>query len=65
MGNLRPTFEPILWFVKPYVIGTTIADNVLAHDVGAFNERAFVSYEQTPEAHTAFRGGLFRTGQMA
>ncbi len=49
MGNLRPTFEPILWFVKPYVIGTTIADNVLAHDVGAFNERAFVSYEQTPD----------------
>ncbi len=49
VGNLRPTFEPILWFVKPYVIGTTIADNVLAHDVGAFNEHAFVSYEKSPD----------------
>jgi site-specific DNA-methyltransferase (adenine-specific) len=49
VGNLRPTFEPILWFVKPYPIGTTIADNVLAHGVGAFNERAFVAYERTPD----------------
>jgi site-specific DNA-methyltransferase (adenine-specific) len=49
VGNLRPTFEPILWFVKPYTIGTTIADNVLAHGVGAFNEQAFVRYEQVPD----------------
>ena len=35
VGNLRPTFEPVLWFVKPYTIGTTIADNVLMHGVGA------------------------------
>lgn len=49
VGNLRPTFEPILWFVKPYAIGTTIADNVLAHGVGAFNEQAFVRYEQVPD----------------
>lgn len=49
VGNLRPTFEPILWFVKPYRIGSTIADNVLTHAVGAFNEKAFVDYEQTPE----------------
>lgn len=49
IGNLRPTFEPILWFVKPYVIGSTIADNVLAHGVGAFNEEAFVRYEKTPD----------------
>lgn len=49
VGNLRPTFEPILWFVKPYPIGTTIADNVLAHGVGALNETAFVSYERVPE----------------
>jgi site-specific DNA-methyltransferase (adenine-specific) len=49
VGNLRPTFEPILWFVKPYVIGTTIADNVLAHGIGAFNEQAFVAYERTPD----------------
>ncbi|MBI4801497.1 MAG: site-specific DNA-methyltransferase [Elusimicrobia bacterium] len=49
VGNLRPKFEPILWFVKPYMIGTTIADNVLAHGVGAFNEPAFVRYEQVPD----------------
>jgi site-specific DNA-methyltransferase (adenine-specific) len=49
VGNLRPTFEPILWFVKPYPIGTTIADNVLTYNVGAFNEAAFVKYEGAPE----------------
>lgn len=49
VGNLRPTFEPILWFVKPYPIGTTIAENVLIHGVGAFNEKAFVTYERTPD----------------
>lgn len=49
VGNLRPTFEPILWFVKPYPIGTTIADNVLVHEVGAFNEQAFTRYEQVPD----------------
>ena len=42
VGNLRPTFEPVLWFTKPYKIGTTIADNVLIHGVGAFNEEAFL-----------------------
>ena len=49
VGNLRPTFEPILWFVKPYPIGTTITDNVLEHAVGAFNQEAFVRYELTPD----------------
>jgi site-specific DNA-methyltransferase (adenine-specific) len=49
VGNLRPTFEPILWFVKPYAIGTTIADNVLNHGVGAFNEEAFVRHERVPD----------------
>src|SRR5256884_5438094 len=49
VGNLRPTFEPILWFAKPYKIGTTIADNVLAHGVGAFNEAAFVRYGRSPD----------------
>ena len=49
VGNLRPTFEPVLWFVKPYPIGTTIADNVLNHGVGAFNEDQFVTYERSPE----------------
>ncbi len=49
VGNLRPTFEPILWFVKPYTIGKTITDNVLTHGVGAFNETAFLRYEQVPD----------------
>lgn len=49
VGNLRPMFEPVLWFVKPYVIGKTIADNVLAQGVGAFNEQAFVAYERRPD----------------
>jgi site-specific DNA-methyltransferase (adenine-specific) len=49
VGNLRPTFEPVLWFTKPYKIGTTIADNVLAHGVGAFNEEAFLKYEKLPD----------------
>jgi len=49
LGNLRPTFEPVLWFTKPYKIGTTIADNVLLHGVGAFNEKAFLKYEKSPD----------------
>jgi len=49
IGNLRPTFEPVLWFTKPYKIGTTIADNVLLHGVGAFNEEAFLRYEKFPD----------------
>jgi site-specific DNA-methyltransferase (adenine-specific) len=49
VGNLRPTFEPILWFTKPYKIGTTIADNVLNYGVGAFHEAAFLNYAAAPE----------------
>ena len=49
VGNLRPTFEPILWFTKPYKIGTTIADNALKHGVGAYNENAFLRYVNEPE----------------
>lgn len=49
VGNLRPTFEPVLWFVKPYTIGSTIADNVLAHGVGAFHEQAFLRYAPAPD----------------
>ena len=37
LGNLAPAYEPIAWFVKPYKIGGTIADNVLEHGVGAMN----------------------------
>lgn len=49
VGNLKPTFEPILWFTKPYKIGGTIADNVLQHGVGAFNEKAISKYGNIPE----------------
>jgi len=48
VGNLRPTFEPILWFVKPYPIGTTIADNMLNFGLGAFNEQALLKYQNQP-----------------
>jgi site-specific DNA-methyltransferase (adenine-specific) len=41
VANLRPIFEPILWFQKPYKTGGTIADNVLKYGVGAWNENAF------------------------
>ncbi len=37
LGNLAPIYEPIAWFIKPYRIGGTIADNVLEHGVGAIN----------------------------
>lgn len=49
VGNLRPSFEPILWFTKPYPIGTTIADNVLNHGIGGFHEAAFLNYANRPE----------------
>ena len=49
VGNLRPVFEPILWFSKPYKIGGTIADNVLRHGLGAFNETILKKYEQEPD----------------
>ncbi|HET6383273.1 MAG TPA: site-specific DNA-methyltransferase [Armatimonadota bacterium] len=49
VGNLRPTFEPILWFTKPYKIGTTIADNAKAHGVGGYNEEAFLKFVSRPD----------------
>lgn len=49
VGNLQPTFEPILWFSKPYKIGGTIADNVLLHGVGAYNQDAFTARNGKPE----------------
>lgn len=36
-GNLRPLFEPILWFMKPYRIGGTLTDNLIENEVGAYN----------------------------
>ena len=44
VGNLRPIFEPILWFQKPYKLGTTLADNVIKHEVGAFNDLLWNKY---------------------
>lgn len=37
VGNLRPRFEPILWFCKPY--RRSIADNLVRHGSGAFDPR--------------------------
>jgi site-specific DNA-methyltransferase (adenine-specific) len=56
VGNLRPTFEPILWFTKPYKIGSTIADNVLTHGVGAYNQSAFENY--SPGVDNIIRAGF-------
>lgn len=40
LGNLRPLFEPILWFMKPYAIGDTLTDNIIQNEVGGYNEIA-------------------------
>lgn len=44
IGNLKPIFEPILWFQKPYKIGTTLSDNIIINGVGAWNEKALENY---------------------
>ncbi len=49
VGNLRPIFEPILWFSKPYTIGGTLADNMLENEVGAYNEKGFLRYAHSPD----------------
>lgn len=49
VGNLRPIFEPVLWFTKPYKIGHTLASTVLENEVGAFNEIAFTEYMGRPD----------------
>lgn len=61
LGNLRPTFEPIIWCFKPYKI--TIADNVAEHAVGAFNQDAYAGYVERVENVLSFgmepnEGGL-------
>ncbi len=38
IGNLRPLFEPILWFMKPYPVGGTLTDNIATYNVGGYNE---------------------------
>lgn len=47
VGNLRPVFEPILWFFKPYKV--TIADNVLDYGLGAFNLGAYETWVGTSD----------------
>ena len=49
VGNLRPIFEPVLWFQKPYKTGGTIADNVLDYNLGAWNESAMMKYNTHDE----------------
>lgn len=49
LGNLRPIFEPVLWFTKPYKMGGTIADNVRDYNVGGYNEAAFLKYSTKPD----------------
>ncbi len=66
VGNLRPTFEPILWFTKPYKIGTTVADNVLTHGIGAYHEQALLRYVSQPDnvleiGYQSGEGGLHPT----
>lgn len=57
VGNLRPTYEPILWLVKPYTLGRTIADNALSHGVGAYNETSYLRYVQKPDNVVKLSGG--------
>lgn len=54
VANLRPLFEPILWFQKPYKTGGTIADNVLENEVGAWNENALMRYNLHTETREVF-----------
>ncbi len=49
IGNLRPRFEPILWFTKPYRMGGTIASNIQEHGVGAYNESILRQYVHSPD----------------
>jgi len=52
VANLRPLFEPILWFQKPYKTGATLADNILHNDVGAWNEQALTRYNSNGGQNT-------------
>ena len=54
LGNLAPLYEPIAWFVKPYKIGGTIADNILEQGVGAMNIEACQSHGANPTNLLAF-----------
>ncbi|MBQ9564167.1 MAG: site-specific DNA-methyltransferase [Synergistaceae bacterium] len=54
VANLRPLFEPILWFQRPYRTGGTLADNVLENGVGAWNEMALQKYNAQSDSQTVF-----------
>ena len=47
VGNLKPTFEPIIWAFKPYRL--TITDNVIEHQLGAYNQDKFEQYFGTTD----------------
>jgi len=49
VGNLRPVFEPILWFMKPYKVGGTLADNIIENDLGAINDSLWNKYANNSE----------------
>lgn len=55
VGNLRPTFEPILWFMKPYTVGGTLADNITKYNVGAFNDVKWHSYANNSENYISVK----------
>ena len=61
LGNLAPIYEPIAWFIKPYRIGGTVADNVLEHGVGAINTDGCQKYGTSPTNVLEF--GFERTEQ--
>ena len=58
VANLRPLFEPILWFQKPYKTGGTIASNVLENEVGALNELSLHMYNFQIGDNAAFSNML-------
>ena len=44
VGNLRPLFEPILWFVKPYKVGGILVDNLIDDELGAYCYDEWLQY---------------------
>lgn len=44
LGNLKPIYEPIYWFMKPYAIGDTLTENALKYGVGPYNQAAYEYY---------------------
>ncbi|MCL1806490.1 MAG: site-specific DNA-methyltransferase [Oscillospiraceae bacterium] len=60
VANLRPLFEPILWFQKPYKTGGTLADNILEHSVGAWNESALEKYNTSSVTKDTMASNILR-----